>query len=84
MYAKSIFEQREYVRAEILWREELESRRKLHGDVHKDTLDSLYWVARCLFEHRQYAAAEPVWREELAGRLKVHGELHTDTCDARH
>jgi serine/threonine protein kinase len=60
----------------------LETRRRLLGNEHPDTLSSVEQVAVVLFNQGKIAESEPLAREALAGRRRVLGEEHRDTLQS--
>ena len=56
--------------AEPLCREALETRRRVLGDDHTNTLNSMNSMARLLEHQGKPAEAEPYFMEALAGRKK--------------
>ncbi|HUR29082.1 MAG TPA: tetratricopeptide repeat protein, partial [Planctomycetota bacterium] len=57
----------------------LETRRRVLGDEHASTLESMDRMGVLLKEHGEYAKAEPLLREALEKRRRVLGEEHPDT-----
>ena len=65
--------------AEVLLRKVLASRRKVLGNDHPDTHNSLFSLADCLKTLDRLDEALPLYREELIGSKKLLGESHPDT-----
>ncbi len=57
----------------------LEQRRRLLGDDHPDTLQSVGEMGYVLQLQGRFAEAEPLYREALEGCLRVRGDDHPDT-----
>jgi tetratricopeptide (TPR) repeat protein len=68
--------------AEPLYLEALEKRRRVLGEEHPNTLESLNSVASTLQEQSRLAEAEPYYREALAKRRRVLGEDHPLTFES--
>ena len=60
-------------------RKVLASRRKVLGNDHPDTHNSLFSLADCLKTLDRLDEALPLYREELIGSKKLLGESHPDT-----
>ena len=70
----------DYGQAELLSREALAIREKVHGPEHLDTLPSLNNLAVLLHDRGDYAAARPLFERALAIYEKVRGPEHLDTA----
>ncbi len=57
-------------------------RRRLLGERHKDTLESLGWLANVLQEQGKYAKAEAIRTNILGVQERVLGEAHRDTLSS--
>jgi non-specific serine/threonine protein kinase/serine/threonine-protein kinase len=57
-------------------------RRRLLGERHKDTLESLNWLANVLQEQGKYAQAEAIRANILEVQQRVVGEEHPDTLSS--
>jgi serine/threonine protein kinase/tetratricopeptide (TPR) repeat protein len=66
-------------RAEALLKAALETRRRVLGDEHPDTLESMNGLAGLYFNQGRYAEAEPLFRSAYEMRRRVLGEEHRDT-----
>lgn len=62
--------------------EALETRRRILGNDHPDTLRSAGEHAELLREQGKFAEAEPLFREAMEGRRRVVGDEHPDTLAA--
>jgi serine/threonine protein kinase/tetratricopeptide (TPR) repeat protein len=62
--------------AEALCRENLATRKKLFGDVHREVDNALGSLVRVLWQRGKLAEAEAVQREELAVERKLSGNEH--------
>ncbi len=60
----------------------LETRRRLLGDDHPDTLTSLHDMAQMLWEQKRLSEAGLYVREALEKRRRVLGDDHPDTLDS--
>ena len=69
----------EYEPAEPHVRTALEIRRRVLGDDHPDTLDSIRGMGSLLRSQGKLEAAEPYYREALEGYRRVLGDDHPDT-----
>ena len=76
------FKQDKLAEAEALYREALAGRRKVLGDEHPETLESVRSLAGVLREQGKLDEAEPVYREALEGRRKVLGDAHPLTLES--
>ncbi len=65
--------------AELHLRAALEIRRRVLGDEHPQTLDSLYALGVMLQRARKSAKAEPLLRQAVESRCRVLGDEHVDT-----
>ena len=65
--------------AEFLHREVIALERKLYGDSHPETLDSVSNLALMLCGLRKFAQAEALLREALNGNRRVLGDEHPAT-----
>jgi CHAT domain-containing protein len=68
----------DYARAEPLYRQALEIRRKSLGEAHPDYASSLESLATLYYSLGDYARAEPLFRQALEIRQKSLGEAHPD------
>jgi non-specific serine/threonine protein kinase/serine/threonine-protein kinase len=68
-----------YVEAQPEIERAVRLRRRVLGDDHPATLESLSWLARVLRGRGQYAAAEALLRKIVEVRRRVLGEAHRDT-----
>jgi Flp pilus assembly protein TadD len=69
----------DYAAAEPLYRRALESRERVLGPGHPDTLTSINNLAALLWSKGDYAAAEPLNRRALEAQERVLGPEHPDT-----
>jgi thioredoxin-like negative regulator of GroEL len=60
-------------------RDALAIQRRVLGDEHPDTLDSMTELAKLLAREGRYDEAEKLLVAALAGRRRVLGENHPDT-----
>jgi serine/threonine protein kinase len=65
--------------AESVLRDTLSKQRRILGDRHPDTLNTIHQLANVLTLQRRYAESAELFREALAGRRAVLGESHGDT-----
>ena len=65
--------------AEALFRKALEGRRKVLGNQHPDTHNSLYALADCYMKLGRLDDALPLYREELIASKALLGDDHPDT-----
>ena len=70
--------QGDYARAEPLYRQALEIRKKALGENHPDYATSLNNLAALYQAQGDYARAEPLFRQALEIRKKALGENHPD------
>jgi hypothetical protein len=63
--------------------EALELRRRLHGDVHADTLQSLHNMGVLQVAKGELESAEGSFREALAARLALLGGAHSSVTQTR-
>jgi len=73
-------EETRYAEAEAAVRQQLEIRRRLLGNTHRDIAASLHELAMNLKAQGDYAAAEPLHREALAMLRNLHGDEHPDVA----
>ncbi|PNH04770.1 Kinesin light chain [Tetrabaena socialis] len=71
-----------YMEAEPLSRQALELRRRVLGEEHPDTANSIHNLAACIYAQGRYAEAEPLSRQALELRLLVLGEEHPNTASS--
>ncbi len=72
-----------YVDAIQLQEETVVARRKLLGNDHRDTIDSINLLGLLYQEAGQWAKAEPLAREALDQNLRLQGADHRDTLTAQ-
>jgi serine/threonine protein kinase/Tfp pilus assembly protein PilF len=77
--ADTLFELGRLDRATAPQKNALESRRRLLGDEHPDTLSSINSMAELLDYQGKMGEAEPYYREALESRRRVLGDEHPDT-----
>jgi non-specific serine/threonine protein kinase/serine/threonine-protein kinase len=65
--------------AEPLLEQALETRKRVLGDDHPDTLESMYGLADLYGNQGRYDEAEPLYLETLEIRMHVLGNDHPDT-----
>jgi non-specific serine/threonine protein kinase/serine/threonine-protein kinase len=70
--------------AEPLLEQALETRKRVLGDDHPDTLESMYGLADLYGNQGRYDEAEPLYLETLEIRMHVLGNDHPDTLDSIH
>jgi non-specific serine/threonine protein kinase/serine/threonine-protein kinase len=70
--------------AQELFEKALETRRKLLGAEHPDTLTTSDHLGRCLERRARYVEAEKLIRDTLVMRERVLGPDHPDTLASRH
>ncbi len=68
----------DYAKAEPLFRQALEIRKRALGENHPDYAASLNNLAALYEEMGDYAKAEPLYREALAIDKRALGENHPD------
>lgn len=68
-----------YKEAEPLLEKAVETRRRVLGPEHPETLHSMYLVAKNLIDEGQYAEAESRFRKVLEVQARVLGPKHPDT-----
>ncbi len=71
-----LWTQQRIAEAVTAYREEVELRRKLHGDIHRNVEEALAHLARSLESQARLDEAETVWREELVVERKLSGDEH--------
>ena len=71
-----------YAKARPLEEKSVESRRKLLGPEHVDTLRSMNVLASIVKDEGHYAEAEKLHRQVLEARRRVLGPEHSDTLDS--
>ena len=71
-----------YDEAEPLLREALEQRRRVLGDRHPATAESIDHLATLLEERNQYDLAEPLYREVVAIRRSLGGDSTAEVAGA--
>jgi hypothetical protein len=71
--------QKFYSKAEALYDEALQTRKKVLGDEHPDTLTSINGLATLYCAQGRYSEAESLYNETLMLRKKVLGWEHPDT-----
>lgn len=69
----------DYPAAEMVGRVGVEGRRKVPGQEHSDTLDSIKNLGLVLDKLGKYEEAEEMHRQVLEGKKKMLGEEHLDT-----
>jgi tetratricopeptide (TPR) repeat protein len=65
--------------AEPLFKEALDTRRRVLGDTHPDTLSSINNMASLYKAKGKYDLAEPLFKDALDVRRRVLGDTHPDT-----
>jgi CHAT domain-containing protein len=70
--------QREYGKAEPLYRQALDITKQVLGPRHPDYAQCLHNLAFLYYAQREYAQAEPLFRQALEIRQQVLGERHPD------
>ena len=60
----------------------LEVSRRVRGEEHPETLDSMDYLAELYRKQRRYVKAEPLRARVLEVRRRVNGEEHLDTAHA--
>jgi len=68
-----------YPQAELLLEQALAERKRVLGDDHPDTLNSMNNLALLYQYQGRYAEAEPLYLETLETRQRVFGDDHPDT-----
>ncbi len=68
--------QRDYAKAEPLYRQALEINKQVLGEKHPDYANSLNNLAALYRFHGDYAKAEPLFRQVLEIEKEVLGEMH--------
>ena len=71
--------QRKFDEAEPYWQESLDRRRRVLGEAHPDTLNSLNNMGSLRQQQGRPAEAEPFWLEALKKRRQLLGPEHPDT-----
>ena len=61
------------------YREALKGRRRVYGNDHRGTLNSITGLGMVLWKMGKYPEAELYWREALEGRRRVLGDDHSAT-----
>jgi tetratricopeptide (TPR) repeat protein len=59
----------------------LEAKRRLRGQMHISTLNSMFDLAECYKEDKQFQRALELYEECLEGRQSLLGSEHKDTVD---
>jgi len=77
--ANLYWNQGRYAEAEPLYLETLETRKRVLGDDHPDTLHSMNNLAIVYLDQGRYAEAEPLHLETLETRKRVLGDDHPNT-----
>jgi len=80
LLALALFD-RDRVSAEPYGRRALETRRKLLGDRHADTAESLTFQAYLYWRERRYPEAIELYRAGVEAHRQVFGEFHPKTLD---
>lgn len=68
--------------AESCWREVLDQRRRVVGDFHPHTINTIASLGELLQRRSRWAEAESLLREALDKRLRVFGESHAVTIES--
>jgi tetratricopeptide (TPR) repeat protein len=68
-----------YDRGELLLERALETRRRVLGGDHPDTLASMHSLGIVYWREGRYGEAERLYRETIEARRRVLGEDHADT-----
>ncbi len=71
------------VRAERLYRECLDTQRRILGSEHPETLRTIYNLGSLLLADERYGEAVPLLQEAAGGRARVLGPSHRATLLAR-
>ena len=74
-------DQEKYKEAEQMHRQALEGLKKVLGEEHPNTLDSMNSLAIVLNNQGKYEKAEQMHRQALEGSMKVLDKEHPDTLD---
>ena len=74
--------QKDFVKAEKIYREALDSRRRVLGNEHPDTIWSLSYLGRMLQQVGRYREAEPYLRESMQTRRRTQGVQHLRSMEA--
>jgi tetratricopeptide (TPR) repeat protein len=82
-FAAKIVGRGRYGEAEQLYRQVLDSQRRILGDDHPDTLKTWHRLVRVITERGRYSEAEQLCRKVLRERRRVLGDDHPDTLTAR-
>ncbi|EMD88488.1 hypothetical protein COCHEDRAFT_1226696 [Bipolaris maydis C5] len=78
-YARALQSDGQYKRAEELYMQVIESRRRVLGSEHPDTLTSVSHLGSVLSRQGKYEEAEAMHRRALEGYEKVLGREHPNT-----
>jgi len=79
---RGLLQQKDYVEAEEHLKKALETRRRILGNNHQDTLKSITIMGNLFFKQRKFKEAEKYYLEALKGRLALLGNEHEDTLKA--
>ncbi|KAF8536480.1 hypothetical protein BDD12DRAFT_912112 [Trichophaea hybrida] len=82
--ASSFYNKKQWSKAGKLYSQLFEKRRKLLGEEHPDTLESMYNVASTFHEQGRLNEAAELKLQVLEKRKRVLGEDHPDTLQAIH
>ena len=76
--------QKDYARAEPLFKQALEMRKRVLGPQHPDYSLSLNSLANLYYSRGDFSHAEPLFQEALAIRQQVLGRDHPDCANCLH
>jgi tetratricopeptide (TPR) repeat protein len=82
--AYACFKEEKYAEAESQWKEVLAGHRETSGNMHKRTLNIMFWLSSAIHRQGKHAEADELAGKVVEGRRLVYGETHAQTLDALH